>query len=170
MEEAKKLTKKRIDVAVQCASDAFWEEIGLQFPEIKFGDFDPKHAQQVHHAMEKAVRRWVQHNHPEGSQLQVCSSSSGRKRYPPVARQEAGNVSPVILPEPTYSKKPIPVSAVLSDIFGEDFGIVPTEYLKDISECEDSLEEIQEALSGQGLIMKISSIRDAVLETIVERG
>lgn len=56
---------KRIEEAVNKATDAFWAEIARHFPEATSGDIDAGAVFELRRAGMKVTREWVQHNVPQ---------------------------------------------------------------------------------------------------------
>lgn len=57
-------TQESIDSAITHAEEAFWEKIGVWFPECKSGDFPPDAQARFSRAMNEAVTTWLNCNHP----------------------------------------------------------------------------------------------------------
>jgi hypothetical protein len=57
-----KTMDNRIKLAVELASDAFWDSVVRSFPEAETGDFDPLESPAINGAMTRAVEEWVHWN------------------------------------------------------------------------------------------------------------
>lgn len=54
----------RLEAARQAASDAFWAEVALRYPEVKSGDFGPLETVAWDTACMDAIITWLRNNQP----------------------------------------------------------------------------------------------------------
>ena len=73
--------RRRIDAAVQQATEAFWAAVGRAFPEITVGQADPLEVLRLEQVLTGAVESWLAENQPHG--LWTAPHQSGSTATPP---------------------------------------------------------------------------------------